>query len=118
MNKGEPQILVKDLTIAYGDFVLLKNLNFEINKGDVFIKVLKDRGIPVSAGSAEIMESDEVMTLIAILKIIDPISSLTDHSPRSLLIGSATSSKVSDKNIKFRLSIIFFVSFCFYGAHT
>lgn len=37
MKKGEPQIIVKDLTIAYGDFVLLKNLNFEINKGDVFI---------------------------------------------------------------------------------
>lgn len=37
MKKGEPQIIVKDLTIAYGDFVLLKNLNFEINKGDIFI---------------------------------------------------------------------------------
>lgn len=37
MKKGEPQIIVRDLTIAYGDFVLLKNLNFEINKGDIFI---------------------------------------------------------------------------------
>lgn len=33
----EVQIAVKDLTIGYGDFVLLKNLNYNINKGDVFI---------------------------------------------------------------------------------
>lgn len=32
-----PQIIVKNLTIAYGDFVLLKKLNFSINKGDIFI---------------------------------------------------------------------------------
>lgn len=37
MKKGEPQIIVKDLTVAYGDFVVLKNISFEINKGDVFI---------------------------------------------------------------------------------
>ena len=37
MNKGEAQIIVKNLTIAYGDFVLLKDLDFTINKGDVFI---------------------------------------------------------------------------------
>ena len=37
MKQGEPQIEVKNLTIAYGDFVLLKDLNFTINKGDVFI---------------------------------------------------------------------------------
>lgn len=37
MKKGEPQIIVRNLTIAYGDFVLLKNLDFEINKGDIFI---------------------------------------------------------------------------------
>ena len=37
MRQGEPQIEVKNLTIAYGDFVLLKDLNFTINKGDVFI---------------------------------------------------------------------------------
>lgn len=37
MRKGEPQIIVRDMTIAYGDFVLLKNLSFEVNKGDIFI---------------------------------------------------------------------------------
>lgn len=37
MKISEPQIIVKDLTIAYGDFVVLKDLNFEINKKDVFI---------------------------------------------------------------------------------
>ncbi|MBE6444853.1 MAG: ATP-binding cassette domain-containing protein [Alphaproteobacteria bacterium] len=37
MIKKAPQIVVKDVTIAYGDFVLLKDLNFTINKGDVFI---------------------------------------------------------------------------------
>ena len=31
------EIAVSDLTIAYGDFVLLKNVSFEVNKGDVFI---------------------------------------------------------------------------------
>lgn len=30
-------IEVKDLTIAYGDFVILKNISFTVNKGDVFI---------------------------------------------------------------------------------
>lgn len=35
MNKV--QIAVKNLTIGYGDFVLLKDLNFIINRGDVFI---------------------------------------------------------------------------------
>ena len=35
MNKV--QIAVKNLTIGYGDFVLLKDLNFNINRGDVFI---------------------------------------------------------------------------------
>lgn len=37
MIKNTPQIEVRNLTIAYGDFVLLKNLNFNINKGDIFI---------------------------------------------------------------------------------
>lgn len=37
MMRKDPQIIVKDVTIAYGDFVLLKDLNFTISKGDVFI---------------------------------------------------------------------------------
>ena len=37
MNNAKQQIVVKDLTIAYGDFVLLKDMNFVINKSDVFI---------------------------------------------------------------------------------
>ena len=37
MNKSEAQIIVKDLTIAYGDFVLLKDISFTVNKHDIFI---------------------------------------------------------------------------------
>ena len=31
MNKTEAQISVRGLTVAYGDFVLLKNPDFDIN---------------------------------------------------------------------------------------
>lgn len=34
---SEPIISVKDLRVAYGDFVLFDDINFEVNKGDVFI---------------------------------------------------------------------------------
>ena len=34
---GEPAIVVKDLDMGYGDFVLMRNLNFTVNRGDVFI---------------------------------------------------------------------------------
>lgn len=37
MSKAEVQIQAKDLTIAYGDFVLLDKISFEVNKGDIFI---------------------------------------------------------------------------------
>lgn len=33
----DPRILVKDLTMAYGSFVIMENLNFTINRGDIFI---------------------------------------------------------------------------------
>ena len=43
-NKGqrkyasrEPHITVQDLTMAYGDFVVMHDLSFTINRGDVFI---------------------------------------------------------------------------------
>lgn len=32
-----PHITVKDLTMAYGDFVIQRDLNFTINRGDVFV---------------------------------------------------------------------------------
>jgi len=32
-----PHITVQNLTMAYGSFVLMRNLNFTINHGDVFI---------------------------------------------------------------------------------
>ncbi len=35
--KETPAIEVKNLTIGYGDFVLLKDLNYTVNKGDIFI---------------------------------------------------------------------------------
>jgi phospholipid/cholesterol/gamma-HCH transport system ATP-binding protein len=33
---GEPHIVVKNLTMAFGDFVVMKNLDFTVNRGDVF----------------------------------------------------------------------------------
>jgi phospholipid/cholesterol/gamma-HCH transport system ATP-binding protein len=37
MNQASPHIVVEDLTMAYGDFVVMKDLNFTIYRGDVFI---------------------------------------------------------------------------------
>ncbi len=37
MMKRQTQISVRDLTVAYGDFVLFNKIDFDINKGDVFI---------------------------------------------------------------------------------
>jgi phospholipid/cholesterol/gamma-HCH transport system ATP-binding protein len=33
----EPHIRVRDLTMAYGSFVLIRDLNFDIGRGDIFI---------------------------------------------------------------------------------
>jgi phospholipid/cholesterol/gamma-HCH transport system ATP-binding protein len=35
--QGKAHITVKDLTLAYGDFVILRDLNFAIGGGDIFI---------------------------------------------------------------------------------
>ncbi|UCD87115.1 MAG: ATP-binding cassette domain-containing protein [Desulfobacterales bacterium] len=37
MNQREPHITVRDLTMAYGSCVLMRDLNFTINRGDIFI---------------------------------------------------------------------------------
>jgi len=37
MNQPVPHIIVKDLTMAYGDFVLQRDMNFVVNRGDIFI---------------------------------------------------------------------------------
>ena len=37
MNQPQPHIIVKDLTMAYGDFVLQRDMNFVVNRGDIFI---------------------------------------------------------------------------------
>jgi phospholipid/cholesterol/gamma-HCH transport system ATP-binding protein len=34
---NEPHIVVTDLTMAYGDFVIQRNLNFTVNRGEVFV---------------------------------------------------------------------------------
>lgn len=34
---GEPHIVVRDLTMAFGSFVLMRDLNFTVRRGDVFI---------------------------------------------------------------------------------
>lgn len=35
--KREPHIIVRDLTMAFGDFIVMKDLNLTIGRGDVFI---------------------------------------------------------------------------------
>jgi len=37
MEKKEPHIIVEDLTMAYGDFLIQRDLTFTINRGDIFI---------------------------------------------------------------------------------
>jgi phospholipid/cholesterol/gamma-HCH transport system ATP-binding protein len=37
VETSEVKIRVSDLTMAYGDFVVMRDLNFTINRGDVFI---------------------------------------------------------------------------------
>ena len=37
MNHSESHITVNDLTMAYGSFVLMRDLTFTVNRGDVFI---------------------------------------------------------------------------------
>jgi len=37
MTADEDKITVKDLTIAYDDFILMRDVNFSVKKGDVFI---------------------------------------------------------------------------------
>jgi phospholipid/cholesterol/gamma-HCH transport system ATP-binding protein len=37
MNDQTPHIWVKNLTMAYGDFVVMRDLNFTVNRGDIFI---------------------------------------------------------------------------------
>jgi len=37
MKKAEPHIVVQDLTVAYGSNVILHDLTFTINRGDIFI---------------------------------------------------------------------------------
>ncbi len=36
-TKSEPHIIVHDLTMAYGSFVVMRDLNFTVNRGDIFI---------------------------------------------------------------------------------
>lgn len=37
MAQKDAHITIHDLTMAYGDFVLMRDLNFTINRGDIFI---------------------------------------------------------------------------------
>ena len=37
VGRAEPHITVRDLTMAYGSFVLMRDLNFTIQRGDIFI---------------------------------------------------------------------------------
>ena len=36
-SASEPHIVVRNLTMAYGSFVLMRDLNFTVNKGDIFV---------------------------------------------------------------------------------
>jgi phospholipid/cholesterol/gamma-HCH transport system ATP-binding protein len=37
LNEKKGHITVRDLTLAYGDFVLMRDVNFTVNRGDIFI---------------------------------------------------------------------------------
>ena len=37
METAEPRITVTDLTVAYGSFVVMRDLSFTINRGDIFV---------------------------------------------------------------------------------
>ena len=37
MNRDQPHIKVENLTMAYGDFIIQRDLDFVVNRGDVFI---------------------------------------------------------------------------------
>lgn len=37
MNSDAPHIEVRDLTMAYGDFVVQRGIDFTVNKGDIFV---------------------------------------------------------------------------------
>ncbi|MBI5057163.1 MAG: ATP-binding cassette domain-containing protein [Nitrospirae bacterium] len=37
MEKPEPHIVVQDLTMAYGDFLIQRDLTFTVNRGDIFV---------------------------------------------------------------------------------
>ncbi len=37
MADARPHIVAQDLTMAYGEFLIQKDLNFTINRGDIFI---------------------------------------------------------------------------------
>ncbi len=37
MIEQKPHIIVKDLTMAFGSFVLQRDLTFTVNRGDIFI---------------------------------------------------------------------------------
>ena len=37
MNTAAEHIRVENLTMAYGDFVLMRDLNFTVNRADIFI---------------------------------------------------------------------------------
>lgn len=36
-NNAEPHIIVRNLTMAYGDFLIQRDLNFTVRRGDIFI---------------------------------------------------------------------------------
>jgi phospholipid/cholesterol/gamma-HCH transport system ATP-binding protein len=36
-TSAEPHIIVRNLTMAYGSFVLMRDLNFVVRRGDIFI---------------------------------------------------------------------------------
>ena len=42
-KSNDPHIVVEDLTMAYGSFVVMRDLNFEVNRGDIFI-IMGDSG--------------------------------------------------------------------------
>jgi phospholipid/cholesterol/gamma-HCH transport system ATP-binding protein len=43
MEQPKPHITISDLTMAYGSFVVQRDIDFKINRGDIFI-IMGDSG--------------------------------------------------------------------------
>jgi ABC-type transporter Mla maintaining outer membrane lipid asymmetry ATPase subunit MlaF len=69
MNAKKAHIIIKDLTMAYGSFVVQRDLPFTINRADVFVARLLDELIlelRVSLGAMVVVVTHELASIFTI----------------------------------------------------